>query len=247
MKFIALLSIFALSTSAFAQLVKPMDDLFAMNNRLNAGKDGATITRESLANYDKFVAMDVNALQVQSLAIVDAKKLKFLTKNQAEIAIRASQANPVASTEQYHKYDPRNQGIGFCFGRATFVNLYLAAAGVNRANIKKAFIVGRMDGGAWGWHVTTIVESRNPVNGKEMWLALDPISQQGIQDVRSWYKEMSRKSDDGKLRLYIGEAGKLGAGASRYDEISFADPFYNNYFKDMRSWFEKNDVSKDLK
>lgn len=47
--------------------------------------------------------------------------------------------------------------------------------------------------------------------------------------------------------LYIAEAGKFGAGSSRYDEQGLSDPFYNNYFIDMRNWFHDNDVSRALK
>ncbi len=231
-----------ISTTAFGQILRPMDDLFVQSARDNAGKTGAQVIAESNANYDRFVALDVNAISTYRQS--DAAKPTFISRENADLALRAAMDNDVVSLDKYSKYDKDNKGIGFCFGRAMFVNLYLAINGVSRANIKKAFVVGPMSKGAWGWHVTTIVQSKN-TSGKEIWLAIDPVAGQ-IMEAKQWYRHWQGSSDNGKLRFYIAESGKFGAGPSRYDERGISNPFYNNYFTDMMKWFEKNDISDEL-
>lgn len=236
----------ALATSAFAQIESSRSDLFSMTSRMNAGKTGAQIIRESDANYAKFIALDVNALAHSNIARNDDTRGKptSLSLENARIALRAAMTNEVVSLDKYSKYDKDNKGIGFCFGRAMFIDTYLAMAGFHRANLKKAFVVGPMSRGAWGWHVTSIVQSEK--NGKEIWLALDPVAGT-VMDVKDWYKKWQGESDDGKLRLFITERTKFGAGASWYDEKQISNPFYNNYFRDMMNWFGRNDVSDDLR
>lgn len=246
MKNLLLLSVLLFTVSVKAQIRSPMDNLFNAYQSDIAGKTKEAIQKKSWENYERFVAVDVNSEKLTNYYFVDQNKKKTLTKLKAERVLTAASENSVVTMHKSHKYDPDNKGIGFCFGRAMFVNLYLAINGLHRANIKKALVVGPMSGGAWGWHVTTIVESRNS-NGKEIWLTIDPVVGKVI-DVKEWYKLMLNSfSDNGKLVLYIAEAGKFGAGSSRYDEKSLSDPFYNNYFIDMRNWFHDNDVSKALK
>ncbi len=245
MKFLFLTATLVMSMSSFAQIVKPMEDLFSKRERENVGKDGPTVVRESLENYKRFLLLDVNARVGLNIQNIDSKKPRLITVAQANAVLQAANENPVVSLYKAKKnYDPKG-GIGFCFGRATFTNLYLVQAGFSRANIKKAFVVGRMSGGAWGWHVTTIAQSKDAA-GREIWLAIDPVAGQ-IMDVKAWYQKWQGASDDGKLRLYIGESDKLGAGSSYYDETFFGPSFYNAYFTDMREWFNENDVRTQLR
>ena len=46
-----------ISTTAFGQILRPMDDLFVISSRDNAGKTGPQVIAESNANYDRFVAL----------------------------------------------------------------------------------------------------------------------------------------------------------------------------------------------
>lgn len=229
--------------TAEARIVKATNDLFYTYNRETQGKSPKAIVQESIRDYENFVAMDVNSLSGWSDK--DALKPKALSYTNATIALNRAMSNPVVSLDRYSKYDPNNEGIGFCFGRAMFLNTYLAMAGFNRANMKKAFIMGPMSKGAWAWHVTTIVQSKD-YSGREIWLALDPVIGK-VMGVREWYEYWQGSSDDGKLRLYIAEAGKFAPAPGAYDENGIADKFYHNYFLDMMNWFAKNDVSKDLR
>jgi hypothetical protein len=242
MKKLLLFIVCILSFNTPAEILSVNEDLFARQAEDNAGKSGKEIIKESIENYKNFVDMDVNELAVQSLSIIDSNKPTTITEEQGQGVIDAAESNPVVALAMIDKkYDKEEKGIGFCFGRAMFTNLFLAQSGFNRANIKKAFIMGSMSNGAWGWHVTTIVQSKNFL-GKETWLALDPVAGQ-VMEVSAWYKYWSKSSDDGKLRLYITEAGKFGpSGNSRYDEDAITDDFYNKYFIDMMKWFNKNEV-----
>lgn len=227
---------------AQGRILKASNNLFETYEEETQGKSSQTIIREGLRDYRQFVATDVNA--ISGWADKDAGKPQVLSVKNASRALDRAMSNPVVSLDMYSKYDPKNKGIGFCFGRAMFLNTYLAMANFNRANIKKAFIIGSMSKGAWAWHVTTIAQSVDK-KGDEIWLALDPVIGE-VMEVQKWYKYWQGSSDDGKLRLYITEAGKFAAASGAYDERGIEDRFYNNYFKDMMKWFEKNDVSKDL-
>ncbi len=236
MKFILLTAALVMSMSAFAQLVKPTDDLFAKAQRDNAGKTAAQVVAENLNNYERFIEMDVNSRFNTPWSVIDANKPRTLSSAKAQELINLSEANPVVSqnSDVFNKYDPEMR-FGFCFGRAAFANIFLATAGFNRANLKKAYIVGPMDKGKWGWHVTTIVQSVDKA-GKEIWITIDPAAGRTME-VKAWYRYWKNDSDDGKLRLYIGESGKLGAGASKYDAAAFSKGNYNSYFSDMDEWF----------
>lgn len=233
MKISFVLLSFFITFQSWSQVYKSRVNLFEITRRDNFEKTPEVIHEETLKYYETFVALDIDN---SILYTNDAGKPEFTTLEIAQKVMQAANDNPVVSLYELSRYD--NGGIGFCFGRAMFVNIYLMMGGINRAHIKKAFIVGSMANRAWGWHVTTIVESRD-AEGKEIWLAIDPAIGQ-VMEVKAWYESWSKYSDDKKLRLYISEPGKFGVTSSRYDEDDMAHDFYNNYFKDMMKWFEDN-------
>lgn len=237
----------SLTALAHAQLYRPLDDLDVKYASDVRGKTGKEVQAMSLKQYQDFINLDVNSPSLNVHYNRDDKKAQLMNAATANKVLEAAMYNPIISLHQYKKYDPTDRGIGFCFGRAMFIDLYLAINNFNRGSIKKAFVVGPMktgDGGSWAWHVTTIVQSKNR-SGKEEWIAIDPIMGR-IMNVTEWYKESLKLSTDGKLRLYITESGKFSQRAYRYDYSSFNHPAYNKYFTDMLSWFEANDVSDDL-
>lgn len=197
---------------------------------------------DSDRNYARFVREDVNRTASLNIARNDDTqgKLNSITWNQAVKVLSIASENDVVALHKVSKYEKNSKGIGFCFGRAMFIDTFLSLAGLHRANIKKAFVVGSMSGGAWGWHVSTIVQSQDK-SGREVWLAIDPVAG-SVMDVRDWYKKWQGSSDDGKLRLFISERTKLGAGSSWYSNNQISDPFYSGYFRDMMRWFERYGV-----
>jgi hypothetical protein len=221
-----------------AQLVDNDEGLFELAARDTRGVQTAAIHADNLADLQRFISFDV--LSMNTDRGVDAAKPKFLHTADAAEALRTVEANPVVSLYSYNKYDPRNEGIGFCFGRAMFIHLELLQRGLDRRAVQKAFVVGHMqtpDGGQWGWHVTTIAQSKN-AQGKEIWLAIDPIVGRVIE-VSEWYKLMRDSySTDKKLKLYITHGTRFGPRGV-YDEEQIRNAFYNNYFTDMMKWFDK--------
>lgn len=249
MKALFLIALCALSLNvqkvkAESSYIDINSDLFAERDYNNRRMTADKIHQQNLDKYAEFVSMDVNDFKNASddksrVAAIDTGKVRYISKKDAQVVLAAANENPVVSLYLAEKeYDPKNLGIGFCFGRATFINRYLVQSGVSRANVKKAFVVGPMSRGAWGWHVTTIVESRDS-KGNEIWLTIDPVAGK-IMEVSEWYNYWrTSASDDKKLRLYITDAGKFGAGGySTYDQDSFSDEFYNGYFDDMETWFQ---------
>jgi hypothetical protein len=228
-----------LSSAAQAQVVSNSVDLFRMSESSTRGKTPAVVDAENKAVYEAFV-------RAENVDTDDAwMRPKNLNPRYASELLRSAETNPVVSLYEYDRYDPRNEGIGFCFGRALFIHLELAYRGFDRDSVRKAFVVGPMrtpDGGSWGWHVATIAQTVD-ARGQEEWLAIDPIA--GVKPVLQWYREMYQSySTDKKLKLYITLPTRFGPTAnSHYDHDALQDPFYNNYFSDMMDWFEKQSGS----
>lgn len=241
------ITLFLLLTSlASARIYKPLEDLSQTYAREAASRTALAVQQLGAKEYADFLALDVNSYGMNPHYNMDSKKRLYLTFEKAEATLRAANRNPVVGLHMYNKYDPNNQGIGFCFGRAMFIDLYLTLNNLNRGSIKKAFVVGPMKSGSstWAWHVTTIVQSLDK-SKNETWLAIDPIMGR-VLEVKEWYREVLKISQDGKLRLYIADAGKFADTATRYDEDGISHKFYNKYFTDMMKWFESNDVTREL-
>lgn len=236
-----------ISLSGWTKIYQPSDDLRIAYYAEKQSLDINAIVEKSVNEYQSFLKLDTNSQKLNEHYFNDLEKPLYLPSYAGSRSIQAAAKNPVVSLYQYDKYDPDQQGIGFCFGRAMFIDLYLAINGLNRGSIKKAFVMGAMtsgDGASWGWHVTTIVQSLD-ARGQKTWLALDPIMGQ-VMSVMQWYQETLNMSVDGKLRLYITDAGKFSPRPSQYNYRSMNDDFYNNYFTDMMKWFATNDISDEL-
>ncbi|HXH32122.1 MAG TPA: hypothetical protein VNJ01_15060 [Bacteriovoracaceae bacterium] len=243
MKLIFTLSLL-ISLSGHAQIIKNTSNLFLRAKADNKGKTPALIVEESLAHYEKFVALNVNSPKISTVYLNDKNKPRKLSLENGQKIIDASIINPVVSSTPVVDYDPEKRGIGYCFGRAMFSHLYLMINNFNRSNIKKAFIIGPMGKGVWAWHMVTIAQSADP-EGKEIWLALDPNFGRPVE-LKEWYNHWLTTSDNGKLRLYITESSKFAVSAFKYNEATLANKFYHGYFLDMREWFDDNDISREL-
>jgi hypothetical protein len=229
--------------TSWAKFYGTDENLFNQSSRDNYRKTPAQVHAKNLAEYEAFLDLDIdedeNSLINKPGTKYLAEKAKFLSPSTGRDIINVLNRNPVVSMNRYYIYDPENLGIGFCFGRAMFVHLELMQRGLDSDSSKKAFVVGSMqtpDGGGWGWHVTTIVQSKNSL-GEEIWLALDPIT--GVVPVEQWYQKMYDEfSTDKKLKLYITSSGRFGPTGGEYDQQHIKDDFYNQYFLDMLSWFD---------
>ncbi len=235
--------IFLLSLVTFnlhAQIYSYEVDLLDEYEKDVFGKTAQEVKKDNQNYFKKFLDLDVNSKALNPHFTSDLKKPKFLTRKSSVEAWVAAISNPVIGTGNDRKYDP-TYGIGFCFGRALFVDRFLTLNGFAQGSIKKIFVVGPMTND-WGWHVATMVQSLDEKN-RETWLVLDPIIFKVVA-VEEWFKDFEKISVDGKLRLYVTEAQKFTVAPLKYDEGNFQG--YNGYFEDMFAWFEKNDVSRKL-
>lgn len=234
MKKLILSAVFLCVSLAHAQIVENRVDLFSRRDMDTRNRTPEQIHADNLSLITRFTNMNVDD---RNGRMVDYEKAKYIRFNDAAKVLNASEANPVVSLSKTRKYDPQNKGIGFCFGRAMFVHIELIYRGLDRDSIKKAIVVGSMGKGTWGWHVTTIAQSKDR-SGREQWLAIDPVAGR-VMPLQDWYNYWRNgDSDDKKLKLYIAENTRFGAGASWYDDNGIRDPFYNNYFIDLMRWFE---------
>lgn len=196
---------------------------------------------EQMEKRNQSLIEQLSLIQVDTIRDNAEMKLKYLEESIAYKIVSEMNHHPVIAMYHSNKYDPDNQGIGFCFGRAMYANLDLVYHNLDRDSIRKAFVIGSMetgDGAKWGWHVATIARVES-VDRAQEWIVLDPIT--GATDLNSWYRHMyDRYSTDKQLALFITEAAKFGPGGYRYEESAVADPFYNDYFQDLLDWFAEN-------
>lgn len=161
----------------------------------------------------------------------DQNRKASLSRSEADELYRRVSTNPVASLFAVSKYDPKNSGIGYCFGRAMTGHLEaLFNMNVKNSSIRKLFAMGSLITGStkWGWHVTTIVKS-----SEGGWWAIDPIYG-SVCTVDQWYQWMlTRFNPSHDLVLLHDNAMRLGPSSDRYALRQINHPDYNNYFKDL--------------
>lgn len=222
-----------LTYSSWAQTLPNSFDLFIQRDRDNRGKGPDTIYKE---NLDLIRRLNLwNPDLGKAAQERDSAKAKFISLETRLNVLTIAAQNPIVGTFAEKTYD-LNGGVGFCFGRAMFIHMELVMRGLDRDSVKKAVIVGKMMGGKWGWHVTTIVQSKD-IFGKRIWLALDPAMPGGVT-LTEWYQSWKVHSNDNMLRLYITQSGRIGPTPSFYSHDAFENPFYNGYFTDMMEWFD---------
>ncbi|HXH32091.1 MAG TPA: hypothetical protein VNJ01_14905 [Bacteriovoracaceae bacterium] len=239
MKITTLLFI-TLSSTAQAQIFSYQVDLHDQYEKDVAGKSPQQVKKDNMAYYQKFLTVDVNSKQLNQTYASDLGKPKYLSQKNAVETWVAAISNPIIGTGNDRKYDP-TYGIGFCFGRALFVDLYLTLNGFNQGSIKKIFVVGPMTND-WSWHVATMVQGLDE-NKKEKWLVLDPIIFK-VVEVVEWFKDFEAISADGKIRMYITEANKFSIAPLKYQQENYQG--YNGYFEDMFRWMDENQVQGKL-
>lgn len=195
-----------------------------------------------------------------------SSKVSAITEAQAYSILKLANKNQVVGLDSVKKYDP-SELIGFCFGRALYIQLELLRHGVKKDSIRKAFVLGAMSGQGshWRFHVSTIV--KNQAGG---WLAIDPVFKRVIK-LEDWYVVMKKGNYGEDIRLYITEQkrlspniGKPYIGTNDNLEINnesiikkwlriFNEPVgidrngifskdYHNYFKDMFAYLKENPI-----
>lgn len=161
----------------------------------------------------------------------DHERKATISKSEADVLFATVANHPVASLWETHKYDPKNTGTGFCFGRAMTVHLEaLFNMKVKNSSIRKLFAMGSLNSGGvnWGWHVTAIIKAT-----EGGWWAIDPVNGK-VVSAENWYKWMLERYNPSKdLVILHDQAMRFGPTASRYTLQQISRDDYHNYFKDL--------------
>ncbi len=183
----------------------------------------------------------LTALQTQALSFFEISTLvqtpntsTGVTFAQGEKIYNMILRHPIVSPYMERVYDP-NDELGFCFGRALFVHLELLGRGVNRSDIRKAFVIGPMfaENLHWSFHVATTVRGKD---GK-WWVIDSPPFGNGVVELEEWYKHQLGFSEDGKLRLYLTNPQQFTPTQIRYTRGVLQETVYRNYFEHLLEEF----------
>lgn len=213
--------ILILVKASYAQVVRN-ENLFRLYIRevVQAGLSQRQVQGDSLKEISHLVNSATHSIDRQN----------GISLQQAEKIYRMILNHPVVSPHMEPLYDPEDK-VGFCFGRAMFVHLELLARGVNRNDIRKAFVVGPLfaEDISWSFHVATAVKG---VNGK-WWVIDSPPFGEGVVDLEAWYKHQLTFSKDGKLRLFMTNPQQFTPTDLKYNRETLLSDSYRKYFDHM--------------
>lgn len=178
----------------------------------------------------------LNELDATIVSHDNPKRLPGLEKAEMDELFARIRDNPVTAICNRKKYDPKNIGIGFCFGRAIAAHIEALRMGLAKESIKKVWAVGDLvdEEGAWSYHVTTIVRATDGT-----WWAIDPLMKSAIP-VEEWYGRMQAIDTTGDMRIFITNAKRFGPGRqNKYSPQQLNDKLYNGFFNDLMDHFQK--------
>ena len=221
-----------LSVSAPASAAGLRPDGENLFNSWNADYRATGGQREQIAVMNERELAELNALVPTAS---DPDRVFGIKPHIAAQLHEAGMNHPVASPWMVPAWDPGGK-IGFCFGRAMFIDLESRFRGIDSNGIRKAWVVGSLVSGStqWGWHVTTLVWG----GSQQGWLAIDPIFE-GPMPVKAWYEKMKNdfNSAKGDMRIYFSDSKKFGPSGGQYHPQALKDGFYNDYFMTLTKVF----------
>lgn len=173
------------------------------------------------------------------------RRLDFLTEDIVTKVLWSIENHSIVSSQGMLKYDQKGTNIGYCFGRALYVELMLLRLGVDQDSIKKIWAVGPMKSGSitWQFHVGTMVRLKD---GR--WVVIDNVVNQ-IMDAGAWYKYFLRENHpkDPDLRVYVTDSNKFTPSLGKYSrqqlglDLLPSKDWYQGYFTDLLKWFKETD------
>jgi hypothetical protein len=165
-------------------------------------------------------------------------KTDFITQAEAQEILSSIESHPVVGSEQYSKYDP-NMEVGFCFGRATYVQMELERRGLKKESVSKLFAISKLNykGTPWTFHVATL--AKGP--GSSWWVIDNVVGR--VLTPEQWMREVEKFDLVPKLplvRFYFTDAAKFQPHMGEFDPKDLTFASFNNYFKDLNEWFSKS-------
>ncbi len=240
--FFAFASTFSLTSFASPKFLNLVEvDLYSHRDREIQGK-----SVEQVRKMNEQTLAELNSFKISKKNLTHGTLLNSVSQDQADQLISTFDENPVTSMANYSKYNrPPNERteIGYCFGRAAYMDLALRKLGVNEEAIKKIWVVGPMDTGSvnWGFHVATLVKSNTGP-----WLAVDNYPGYRALTAEKWVERMLREGRaDAKLRFYVTEPQKFSVSLGRYTrtqmglDMTSGQDWYRGFFNDLMSWMSE--------
>jgi len=206
------------------------DDLSALNQaEMKAIKAKAPKGSRDVVN--RFFHDEVTKLNDAALAPLKAPNAGKDYGKLAEQALAKVAANPVAKVESTQSYDATGQ-VGYCFGRALLVHLFLLQAGVPQDDMLKIFNLGDLivEKQPWKFHVAVLVK-----DAKAGWLAVDPLQGKAMP-YEEWIaanKLYDVKKKLPRARFYTTDPRKFLPSFGMYDLKQLEDPVLKSYFADL--------------
>lgn len=166
----------------------------------------------------------------------NSSRARSIKMNEAQMVLDAIRNNEV--TGSFGVYDQPDVSIGYCFGRASFAHLLMLKMGIQKESIFKMWAVGPMkvhgsDTLTWGFHVTTVVFTRDMG-----WVVVD-TNERRPQKIGDWMAKYEAQSTDKKMRFYLSDGSKFGVNMSQYTRLQMGldlernNDWYKGYFQDM--------------
>lgn len=181
---------------------------------------------ETVKNRNLDLINKMNSLPIETKG-VGKNSVSGLTEKQMLETLQSIESSPATDSfpEFKKQYDPKGN-FGFCFGRAMYYFNAAAARGLDRAAIRKVFLVGKMMPlgvmplGTWQFHVALSVRG---VDGQ--WYVLDNhLGLDHVVTVADWYDHYYRllgASESFDIKLTNGSSAQARANALY---LFFTDP-----------------------
>lgn len=212
-------------------------DLLALQARETRGQTPAAVQAMNDRALDQLECLEERPGTVHSNG---SRRVSRISRRTAQTVIDSIDLHPVVGSYQSSRYEKRDTAIGFCFGRATYVDLIARRMGVQKDSIRKLWVVGPMRSGGidWAFHVTTLIRGEN---GE--WLAIDNFPGR-VLTAREWVAYFQKMNREGNLRAYVTAPEKFSASLGTYSRVQLGldlprnQDWYSHYFRDLMQWMK---------
>ncbi len=210
------------------------ENLFSLNaniSRLERESRNVRLARALAEPYEEY--------SVGNVSYRDA-----LNRTGAEALLERLISHPVAGPSATRDRDAATGGaIGFCFGRAFFVEREaLSAFAMDPLSVRKLWAIGTLDSPSrkitWGHHVATLVKAKT-----RGWWVIDSFL--GLHPAPEWMERVRTRLNQrrGDVGFYLTRSDRFSPTRDRAitaSEIEDKKGFYKGFFKDLLAYEAKH-------
>lgn len=151
--------------------------------------------------------------------------------DRAKLVHAALESHPASRRAAAAAYDPTG-AIGFCFGRAAFVQSLMLAAGARQSDLAKIFAIGPLKVGptVWTYHMATMVRD----DGGNWWVVDNLFDH--LMPVEEWMGMAALfdvKPSLPQVRFYVTDPRKFQPAYGAYRLEDFNIPALRGFFLDL--------------